>query len=230
MNGNDLTTILAIPGGLGDNGWRASQPPFPQVMPMVDADKNFAEETPAQKNSSSLGLLIRRSQQGDLQAMEEIYSSYKGLIFGLACRLTSNRESAEDILQETFIKVFTHITGVRNEETFPAWVYRIALNTCYSYLRSRKTRDLRTVPLHEVEGRAEEAVEDGDEDRLEQSVDQALGELPEKLRTVFLLHDVQGFKHEEIARMLGCSVGTSKSQLFKARLKIRKFLKVHGAI
>ncbi len=230
MSRNEQLALLAIPRGLGDNGRRIFGPPSPRVIPPMRQDDRATEQNPDLKDSTLLSSWIRRGQQGDLAAMEKIYESYKNLIFGLAFRLTSNRVAAEDILQDTFIKIFTHIRDVRNEETFPAWIYRIALNTCYSYLRARKNRSFRTVPLQEIEGQKEEAVEDRHEDRLAESIDRALGELPEKLKTVFLLHDVQGFKHGEIARLLGCSVGTSKSQLFKARLKIRKYLKAHEAI
>jgi len=101
---------------------------------------------------------------------------------------------------------------------------------CFSHLRSRKSREHRTVPLSEVEGKAEEAVRNGHEKSLRAPLDEAILGLPKKLRMVFLLHDVQGFKHEEIAEMIGCTVGTSKSQLFKARLKIRGFLFAKRAI
>jgi len=174
---------------------------------------------------SSLSHLIKRSQAGEERAMEEIYERYKGSLFNLAYRYTYNPQAAEDLLQDIFIKIFTHIRDVQKEETFSAWVYRIAVNACYSYLRGKKSRDRHTVALSEVEGRKEEAVYDGHEKSFEKPLNEAIDELPEKLKAVFLLHDVQGFKHEEIARMLGFTVGTSKSQLFKARMKVREFLK-----
>jgi RNA polymerase sigma-70 factor (ECF subfamily) len=172
-----------------------------------------------------LSHLIRRSQEGDERAMEEIYECYKGRLFSLAYRYTYNRQEAEDLLQDIFIKIFTHIRDVQKEQTFVAWVYRIALNSCYSYLRTKRSRDRHTLALSEIEGRKEEAVYDSHEESFEKPLNEAISELPEKLKAVFLLHDVEGFKHEEIAQMLGFTVGTSKSQLFKARMKIREFLK-----
>lgn len=157
--------------------------------------------------------------------MEEIYERYKGSFFNLAYRYTYDRVAAEDLLQDIFIRIFTHLNDVNQEKTFVAWMYRVAINVCYSYLRSKKGRDSRTVRLSAVEGRQEEAVYDSHEERLGLSLDEAIQDLPERLRAVFLLHDVEGFKHEEIAAMLGVEVGTSKSQLFKARLKIRTYLK-----
>jgi RNA polymerase sigma-70 factor (ECF subfamily) len=179
---------------------------------------------------STLSSLLKRSKEGDHRAMEAIYRKFSALVYSLAYRYTGDRTAAEDILQDTFVKIFTHLDDVRKEETFPAWLQRIAINTCYSYLRIRKNRGFRTVPLSEVEGKAEEAAGSGREESLRMPLDEAIRELPRKLRTVFLLHDVQGFKHEEIAQTLGCRAGTSKSQLFKARLKIREFLKAKKAL
>ena len=168
--------------------------------------------------------LIRRSQAGDGQAMEALYYRYKTALFNMAYRYTYDRATAEDLLQEIFIKVFTHIEDVRRTETFTGWIYRIALNTCYSHLRGKKIELQKNVPLADVEGALHAPGESESSNDVRRPLDEAIARLPEKLKEIFLLHDVQGFKHEEIARMLGLSVGTSKSQLFKARLKLRDFL------
>jgi len=162
--------------------------------------------------------------------MEQIYERYKRTFFNLAYRYTYDRVEAEDLLQDIFIKIFTHLRDVDKEETFIAWMYRIAVNVCYSYLRSKRGRDRRTVALSSVEGREEEAVYDSHEKSLRLSLEEAIQELPDRLRAIFFLHDVQGFKHEEVAAILGIEVGTSKSQLFKARLRIRDFLKRKQAL
>jgi len=177
---------------------------------------------------AELARLIARSQQGDEKAMEAIYGRYKTALFNLAYRYSYDRATAEDLLQEIFIKIFTHIGDVNRTATFTAWVYRIALNTCYSHLRTRKAEFRNAVPLDEVEGfvhsgRDEEAGGD-----LRKHLDDAIAMLPRGLREVFILHDVQGFKHGEIARTLRLSVGTSKSQLFKARLRLRGILKARS--
>jgi RNA polymerase sigma-70 factor (ECF subfamily) len=160
--------------------------------------------------------------------MEALYLLYKRLVFGLAYRHTYDTATAEDLLQETFIRVFTNIRTVERSDTFSAWVYRIALNTCYSYLRQKKSLMQKTLPLGDIEGKMDEAVFDSHEKAVTKPLDEAIQLLPQKLRTVFVLHDVQGFKHKEIAGMQKCSVGTSKSQLFKARLRIRGYLKGKG--
>ncbi|MFQ5720976.1 MAG: RNA polymerase sigma factor [Candidatus Aminicenantales bacterium] len=169
--------------------------------------------------------LIKRSQQGETEAMEKLYDMYKKPLFNLVYRHTYNFAAAEDLLQDIFIKIFTNLQNIKVEGTFRGWVYRIALNTCYSYLRDSKNRIQKTVALEGVEHtlkQDEPAIADRS---LRKPLEEAIKVLPPRLKSVFLLHDVQGFKHEEISQMLGCAVGTSKSQLFKARLKIRNYLK-----
>jgi RNA polymerase sigma-70 factor (ECF subfamily) len=213
---DEMSVCLPAPwvageNGLRDNGWRLVESRVTEAIP-------FMADIP-------VGELIRRGRQGDAGALEEIYERFKAPLFGLALRHTGDRAAAEDILQDTFIKVLTHLGEVQSEETFQAWVFRIAVNTCYSHLRGRRTREYRTVALSQVEGRREEAVYDAHETSLSGPLEEAIARLPEKLRLIFLLHDVQGFKHTEVGAMLGVSAGTSKSQLFKARSKVRRFLK-----
>jgi len=175
-----------------------------------------------------LGELIIRGQAGETTAMEEIYRRFKTGLFNLAFRYSYDRSTAEDLLQEIFIKVFSNLDKVKNPDTFAGWVFRIGLNTCYSHLRSRRTEMEKGIPLEHIEGTIHgSAVENPAEDA-RKPLDDGIAVLPDRLREIFLLHDVQGFKHEEIARMLGLSIGTSKSQLFKARLRLRAFLTDRG--
>jgi RNA polymerase sigma-70 factor (ECF subfamily) len=219
-----LALSLAPGPFLTDNGPQVSYISRPAALPHMTADERSWKRQPPIP-LSSLSLLIRRSQEGDEGAMEKIYEHYKRPLFNLAYRYTSDRLAAEDLLQDIFVKVFSHLGEVDRDETFVAWMYRIAINTCYSYLRSRRSREARSVSLSEIEGKKEEAVTDRHEESLAGPVEEALRTLPEKLRAVFVLHDVEGHTHEEIGRMLGFTVGTSKSQLFKARMRIREFLK-----
>jgi RNA polymerase sigma-70 factor (ECF subfamily) len=167
---------------------------------------------------------VRRSREGDSQAMELLYGRFKTSFFGLACRYTYNATAAEDILQDIFIKIFTHIHELDNDEAFVGWAYRIAVNTCLSYLRSHKNVARKMVPFDVVEGMAQTKGASDHEKMFDRTMEEALQDLSTKLTSVFVLHDIQGFKHEEIAQIMGCSTGTSKSQLFKARLKIRQRL------
>jgi len=190
--------------------------------PAVLAMKNNMDRSDSQE------ALVRRAAAGDVAAMETIYRQFKQPVFNLAYRYSSDRATAEDLLQDIFIKIFTHLGDVKDSGTFSAWIYRIVLNECYSFLREKKSRSQKTIPMAEIEGKLEEASYDGHERNIRKPLEEAIQALPAKLRSVFVLHDVQGFKHREIARTLGCSVGTSKSQLFKARLKVRQYLKKKG--
>lgn len=229
MSVDFVASPLAMAFRLGDNGQQLVFPGGPGEGKLM---ASYEEKTPPGHAplDPALSSLLRRSQAGDHGAMEEIYERFKSAFFNLAYRYTYDRVQAEDLVQDIFVKIFTHLRDVDREETFVAWMYRIAVNACYSYLRSKKSRDSRTVALSSVEGRQEEAVYDSHEKSLRLSLEEAIQELPHKLRAIFVLHDVQGFKHEEVAAMLGVEVGTSKSQLFKARLKIRDFLKRKQAL
>ncbi len=168
--------------------------------------------------------LIQKSRNGDLQAMGNLYEHFKASLFSLALRYTYNYAAAEDVIQDVFVKVFTNLHTLDNDKAFVGWLYRIAVNTCLSYLRSHKKLRQKTIPLEDVQG----IIADGETtatQRVENKIlEETIQNLSPKLKSVFLLHDVQGFKHQEIAHILGCSVGTSKSQLFKARKKIKKLL------
>ena len=191
---------------------------------MTQDEKSKKMETELERADFLIDL-VKRCREGDMEAMEAIYEHYKRPVFNIIYRHTYNRDVAEDLLQDIFIKIFTHLHTLKSDDTFGGWLYRIAINTCYSYLRGEKSRLQKNVPLSEVEGKLEEKIDDSGDRMMRKPLEEAIQKLPHKLKSIFLLHDVQGFKHEEIAQTLGCSVGTSKSQLFKARMKIREYLK-----
>jgi RNA polymerase sigma-70 factor (ECF subfamily) len=217
-----LQAALALQEQIGDN-----KPITPACSPleMGWAFREVDILAASKELVDRLKVLLDRSRTGDLKAMEEIYELHKQMVFNMAYRHTYNRAAAEDILQDVFVKVFTHLRDIHTAETFSGWIYRIALNSCYSYLRDRKAKDGRTVALSSVEGKLDEASYDSPGRELRKPLDDAIEALSPRLRSVFVLHDVQGFKHEEIAKIMGCSVGTSKSNLFKARMKLRGALK-----
>jgi RNA polymerase sigma-70 factor (ECF subfamily) len=223
------TLVLAVPGQIGDNGFRADYESFLEAALMVGREKG---EGPVWGTADKARLeeLVRRGREGDLAAMESIYGMFKGPVFGLVYRYTQNRTAAEDLLQDVFLKVFGNLRKVREAATFPGWVFRIALNTAYSYLRQKRAQAEKVVPLDDLAGKIEDRTSGPVEKDIQGPLEEAVRALAPRLRSVFLLHDVQGFKHEEIARTLGCAVGTSKSQLFKARIKVREYLKAKGAV
>jgi RNA polymerase sigma-70 factor (ECF subfamily) len=136
--------------------------------------------------------------------------------------MTNNVQDAEDIVQEIFIQVYRKIGGFRGDAAFSSWLYRITTNVTLSALRRRK-RTAGEFPAEEVLTKDHPGVQSTK--LLKPFLEQAIASLPPKSRMVFVLHDVQGFRHNEIAKMLNCSVGTSKSQLHKARAQLRKTLR-----
>ena len=200
---------------------------YDKIMPNVFAmnqDKKEENVKTGFEDTELIKNLVRRSREGDSQSMGLLYEQFKGRMFSLAYRYTYNAASAEDLLQDIFIRVFTHLDTLDKDEAFAGWMYRIAVNTCLSYLRSNKKVLQQAVPLSSVEYTIGEDSQNVSEKMLGKPIEEAIQGLPTKLKSVFLLHDVQGFKHKEIAQILGCSDGTSKSQLFKARMKIRQKL------
>jgi RNA polymerase sigma-70 factor (ECF subfamily) len=167
-------------------------------------------------------ILCRRCQQGDVHALEELYRRHKDKVYALALRLTNNVQDAEDIVQDVFVQIYRKIGGFREDAAFTSWLYRIAINFSLSTLRRRKRHP---------DARWQETLKFEDHSRTETGkmlkpfLEAASASRPPRSRLVFVLHDVQGFKHDEIARMLDCSDGTSKSQLHKARAQLRKVLK-----
>jgi RNA polymerase sigma-70 factor (ECF subfamily) len=171
------------------------------------------------------------AQQGDAAAFETIYQMHSRRVYALCLRMTGDPTEAEDLTQEAFLQLFRKIHTFRGESAFSSWLHRLTANIVL--MRFRKKR-LVAVSLEELtrpdEERERPTIEFGAPDlRLVGVFDRvnlqtAVGQLPEGYKSMFLLHDVQGFEHNEIATMLGCSVGNSKSQLHKARKRLRELL------
>jgi RNA polymerase sigma-70 factor, ECF subfamily len=177
---------------------------------------------------------IERAKQGDEEAFEVLYHLHKRRVYSLCLRMTANTAAAEDLTQEAFLQLFRKIGTFRGESAFSTWLHRMAVNVVLMQLRKK---GLPLVSLEETMESEEESAkkEPGAEDvRLAGSLnrlqlEQAIGDLPPGYRMVFLLHDVEGYEHNEIAEMVGCSIGNSKSQLHKARMKLRELLKTSRA-
>ena len=171
------------------------------------------------------------AQQGDAAAFETIYQMHSRRVYALCLRITGDPTEAEDLTQEAFLQLFRKIHTFRGESAFSSWLHRLTANIVL--MRFRKKR-LVAVSLEELtrpdEERERPTIEFGAPDlRLVGVFDRvnlqtAVGQLPEGYKSMFLLHDVHGFEHNEIATMLGCSVGNSKSQLHKARKRLRELL------
>jgi RNA polymerase sigma-70 factor, ECF subfamily len=185
-------------------------------------------------NTATLPLgsdLIERAQHGDWDAFATLFHGHKERIYSLCLRMTNNATEAEDLAQDAFLQVFRKLSTFRGDSALSTWLYRIAVNTVLMHFRKKSPCQ---VSLDEPYSNHEDAKpirrEYGTRDgRLETSVTRvaltrAISELPEGYRTIFLMHEVEGYEHREIAELLGCSVGNSKSQLHKAKLRIRDFL------
>jgi RNA polymerase sigma-70 factor, ECF subfamily len=174
--------------------------------------------------------LVRRAQLGDEEAFAALFQQHKSRVYSVCLLMTKDVAEAEDLTQEAFLQVFRTVGSFRGEAAFSTWLYRVAVNTVLMKLRRHKSPP--TVSLDEpVSGDTPSLHRDfgADDPGLTGLVDRitlrrAIQELPEGCRTIFALHEVQGYQHHEIAKLLDCSVGNSKSQLHKAKLKMRALL------
>ena len=171
--------------------------------------------------------LCRLAATGNIAAFEVLYERYHRRTYSLCLRMTSSQTEAEDLTQEVFIQLFRKVGSFRGDSAFSTWLHRLTVNQVLMHFRRRSVKNERTTEEGEM---PEQMVAGSANPNKMQVVDRialknAIAELPNGYRNVFLLHDVEGFEHEEVARMMGISVGTSKSQLHKARLKLRGLLK-----
>jgi len=177
---------------------------------------------------------IRRAQQGDAEAFERLYRLHSGRVYALCLRMMrGNAPEAEDLTQEVFLHLFRKIGTFRAESAFSTWLHRLTFNIVLMRLRKKK-KTAAEFSLEETSDQDEETSglrkEFGAPDlRLSGLVDRvnlrrAVSQLSNGYKSIFVLHDVQGYEHNEIARMLGCSIGNSKSQLHKARVILRQLL------
>lgn len=165
--------------------------------------------------------------KGDIKAFETLYERHHRRVFSLCLRMTQNGAEAEDLAQEAFIQLFRKIGSFRGESAFTTWLHRLTVNQVLMHFRKRSVKLERTTDEGETPVQIVRGTENPNSmpviDRI--ALDHALKQLPPGYRSVFVLHDVEGHEHEEIAKMLGVAVGTSKSQLHKARMKLRRILK-----
>lgn len=186
---------------------------------------------PLKPESAALNDAIQLAQLGDAAAFETIYHLHSRRVYALCLRMTGDPVEAEDLTQEAFLQLFRKIHTFRGESAFSSWLHRLTANIVLMRFRKKRpvpaSLDEMTSPDGETDRPAFEV--GGPDLRLTGVFDRvnlhtAIEQLPEGYRSMFLLHDVQGYEHKEIARMLGCSIGNSKSQLHKARKRLREAL------
>jgi len=171
--------------------------------------------------------LTKAASTGNMAAFEEIYNRHHRRVYSICLRMLQNATEAEDLTQDVFIQLYRKIGSFRGDSAFTTWLHRLTVNQVLMHFRKRnvkfeKTTEEGETPVQIVPG-TENAKKMPIVDKI--ALENAIAQLPNGYRNVFVLHDIEGYEHEEVARLLGCSVGTSKSQLHKARLKLRKLLK-----
>lgn len=171
--------------------------------------------------------LAQSAAKGNMAAFEEIYSRHHRRVYSLCLRMTQSTPEAEDLTQEVFIQLYRKIGSFRGDSAFTTWLHRLTVNQVLMHFRKRSVKLEQTTEEGETPIQVVVGTENPNSmpvvDRI--ALDNAIRLLPPGYRKVFVLHDIEGLEHEEIARRLGCSVGTSKSQLHKGRMKLRMLLR-----
>ena len=170
---------------------------------------------------------VRLAAAGDLRAFEDIYRAYHRRVYSRCLRMTRNVSEAEDLTQDVFVQLFRKLNTFRGESSFSTWLHRMTVNAVLMHFRKPVVKVEQTTydgdDQQEVLSGRQTASTPSVLDRI--SLDEALAKLAPGYRAVFILHDLEGYEHSQIGEILGCSVGTSKSQLHKARLRLRTLIR-----
>ena len=201
-------------------------------------DKAISTREKAPRNNKSLlstamteAEMISNAQEGDIRCFEMLYARHKRRVFSLCLRMSGNYAEAEDFTQEAFLQLYRKIKSFRGESAFSTWLHRLSVNIVLMHFRKKGLLEISLQELLEPQpgeespqrelGMADNVLRDS-VDRI--TLERAIGELPPGYRIIFVLHDIEGYEHNEIAELLSCSIGNSKSQLHKARMKLRTLL------
>jgi RNA polymerase sigma-70 factor, ECF subfamily len=174
--------------------------------------------------------VVAKAQTGDVDCFEILYGRHKRRIFSLCLRMTGDYARAEDFTQEAFLQLYRKIASFRGESSFSTWLHRLTVNIVLMHWRKKglvevsleETLEAQSEDMPKKEIGRRDDVLHGAIDRM--TLENAIRDLPAGYRITFVLHDIEGYEHNEIAEMLGCSIGNSKSQLHKARMKLRAML------
>ena len=166
--------------------------------------------------------LVQLSLGGDVDAFERLYRGHAGRVFALCLRMTADRQRAESLTQDAFVRCWERMSGFRGTSSFSAWLYRLATNVVLEDMRTEKRRTTRVALAGDLGGETAGSTVIHIEDRLD--LETAIAGLPDGARTAFVLHDVEGYKHDEIAQLTGRAPGTIRAQLHRARQLLMKAL------
>lgn len=200
--------------------------PIWQNIDTLEAEVLEFAENDIDTSASNDFQLAQSATKGNLHAFEELYNRHHRRVYSLCLRMLQNTAEAEDLTQEVFIQLYRKIGSFRGDSAFTTWLHRMTVNQVLMHFRKRTVKFEKTTE----EGETPVQIVIGTENQSKMPIvdkialESAIAQLPNGYKNVFVLHDVEGYEHEEVAKILGCSVGTSKSQLHKARLKMRKLL------
>src|SRR6476646_4130324 len=203
--------------------------PVWQTPETADVDEVGQHEgmDPAAISAASDFQLAKVAARGDMPSFEEIYRRHHRRVYSICLRMLQNTSEAEDLTQDVFIQLYRKIGSFRGDSAFTTWLHRMTVNQVLMHFRKRTVKFEKTTEEGETPDQIVAGTAHPEKMRIVDKIalDNAIAQLPDGYKNVFVLHDVEGFEHEEVAKILGCSVGTSKSQLHKARLKLQKLLK-----
>jgi len=175
--------------------------------------------------------LVRRCRKGERKAQFELYQLYKDRVFNIAYRMANSQQDAEDITQMAFMRVFKKIDSFRGDSALSSWVYRLTVNVCINHFRKEKKKRALVVNELSEQGTNLKMLKTNEQaPKMKPFLEKAIRALPAGYRMIFVLYDIEGYKHEEIAEIMNISEGTSKSQLHKARRELRQFLEPYLAM
>ncbi len=181
-------------------------------------------QTPCPRAASDLSVSdpIQRAREGDPDAFRILYEGHVGRIYALCLRLAGDAAHAEELVQDTFVRAWEKLPDFRGESAFGTWLFRIAVNVALAERRAAGRREARVAPTADPDSLPSRSRTPDPGDRMD--LEQAIAGLPPRARAVFLLYDVEGYQHAEIAELTGIAEGTSKTQLFRARRLLREAL------
>jgi RNA polymerase sigma-70 factor (ECF subfamily) len=197
----------------------------------------YTKEIERTEEFNSDAYLVSRALEGDLPAFEKLVARYQNKLIGYSARMLGDQDEAEDVAQEVFIKAYRSLESFRGDSQVSTWIYRIATNLCIDRIRARKRRPQQAYSLDEPMDKDEdkggreiadlsaEPTREVERDELRRRVREVMNEMPEKMRTILIMCDMQGMAYDEIAKVLDCPIGTVKSRLFHARADLGRRLR-----
>ena len=183
--------------------------------------RGSTEATATTGTAASVDELVRRAQQGDVTAFESLYRSHAQAIYALCWRMTGDEREARELVQDVFVRAWERLTTFRGQSSLATWLHRLGTNVVLERMRVGKREALRMIDGEAVEAEARGTEHDAD---TRMDLDRALTSLPGGARAVFVLHDIEGYSHDEIAVMTGIAPGTARAQLWRARRALMRLL------